>query len=228
MKMNKNKLTAVIAVATVLTLTISAFAFFTDRVETKASATTAKASDIIKVTPDPDDHPDGGDEKTILETVWDNKNPDKVVEPGDQLDLDYKLKNIGSSDIDVKETIILTSSVDLTQASPEWRLFLDSSADKYGAMIGGTVVSAEQISARQVKYTLAAFKLAKGATKSLSYKLVFDKYAGNTFQGSTCTVDYLCEMRQHVDSIGLEEQWNAIRTDSISFGGSITAVVPAA
>ena len=41
-------------------------------------------------------------------------------------------------------------------------------------------------------------------------------------------VDYLCEMRQHVDSIGLEEQWNSIRTDSITFAGTTTAVVPAA
>lgn len=229
MKMNKTKLTTVIAIATVACLMVGAFAFFTDRVTTNASASTARASDLIDVDPDPTNPSAPDDPQDALEAVWTRENPDKdIVKPGDLVDLSFDLKNIGSSDIDCKETIVLTSKVNLDQTNPEWRLFLDATADEYGAMVGGTVVSAEQISAKQVKYTLAAFKLSKNETKARNFKLVFDKYATNAFQGDVCTIDYLCEMRQHVDSIAVDANWDAVRTDTIRFAGQTTAVVPAA
>lgn len=237
MKMNKNKLSSIIALGAALCLIVGSFAYFSDRVTANASVTSASASDIIKVDPDPTNPNAPEDPQAALQAVWNRQNPNKdIVKPGDKIDLDFDLKNIGDSDIDVKETIVLTSSKNLTAGSPEWRLLSAAVADAYGAyctdlgVTGNTGITVETIGTNQIKYTLPAFKLAKDATQARKFQLVFDKYASNVFQGSTCTVDYLAELRQHVDSIGLEEQWDAIRTSSstIRFEGNLVAAVPAA
>lgn len=249
MKITKKKLTAFIAVVTVLTMMIGVMAYFTDRVDASANAKTAAADDIIKVTPDPEDKPEGGDEKTILEAEWNENNPDKIVEPGDEVNLSFDLKNIGDSKIDVKQTIILSSSIDMNADIPEWRLFStlcevgDADYDEYGAKVGkDVVVTEERLNARQIKYTITGFVLdnvddpatvdVDETVMSQVYHLVFNKYAGNAFQGQTCTVDYLCEMRQHVDvptPIDPNAGWEDIRTAEITFAGQAEyKVVPAA
>lgn len=233
MKMTKKKLTSLIAIVTVLTLIVGTAAYFTDRVDSPNNPyTTADASEIIKVTPDGTEE-GGEDPGPSLEDVWDVNNPDnpsdKPIEPGDDIDLSYELTNIGDSDIDVKETFILTSTEPLNQSAPEFRLFHNATADKYGAMEGGTVVSAEQISQYQIKYTLNAFLLKQNETIGRDFIMVFHKYAGNLFQGDKCTIDYLVEMRQHVESIPVNEGWDDIRTEKIEFAGHTEYfVVPAA
>ena len=240
MKITKKKLTAVIAVMTVVTLLVGSLAFFTDREDAKATITSGKASDIIKVTPDGTEE-GSKDPGTSLENLWEKNNPDeqKYIEPGDDVDLSYTLTNIGEGDIDVKETIIITvkdasgAAMNLTANEPEYRLFQAVQFDTNGAIDGVVgplnVVSIEQISDNQIKYTLAGFTLEKGEGAALAYKLVMNKYAGNAFQASTCTVDYLVEMRQHVDGIDADEQWDAMRTDKITFASQANySVVPAA
>lgn len=231
MKITKKKISAFIAVVTALTLMVGAFAYFTDRVNTTATAKTVAVEDIIQVTPDPTNKPTGGDEKTIIEGVWNKNNPNKeIVAPGEEVNLSYDLKNIGDGDIDVKETFILTSTKALNTTSPEWRLFTETVTDDNGAIDGkdGTVVSVEVISGNQVKYTIAGYKLAKGATVSRPYHLVLNKWATNVFQGDTCTVDYIVEMRQHVDSIAPNEGWVGTADSGVTFNAQTVLVVPAA
>mgnify|MGYP004663840729 CR=1 FL=1 len=218
MTMTKRKATWLLAVSSVFVLLISAFSYFTDREQAKASISTADFSEIIKVTPDGTEE-GSKNPGSSLENLWNANNPDKVIKPGDDVDLSYELSNIGKADIDVKQTFILTSTQSLTQADPEYRLFLDAAADQYGAMVGGKVVSSEVISDKQVKYEIAPFTLKKGDKKALNYIMVFNKYAANAFQKSKCTVDYLVEMRQHSELLGAEEGWQEIQTATITFGG---------
>lgn len=218
MTLSKKKTTWLLAITSIVVLLIGALAYFTDRVETDASITTADASEIIKVTPDGTE--DGSEDPgASLEDLWRQNNPDEIIHPGDEVDLGYDLSNIGSADIDVKETFILSSSVLLNQADPEYRLFLDAAADQYGAMVGGEVVSSEIISEYQVKYEIAPFVLEKGQEKDMDYVMVFNKYANNDFQQSICTIDYLVEMRQHSDLLAADEGWQEIQTATITFGG---------
>ena len=219
MTISRTKLAWFFAIAGVIVLLIGVLSYFTDRVQTKASITTAGTSEIIKVTPDGTEE-GSTDPGATLENLWNKNNPNKIIEPGDDVNLSYNLSNTGSADIDVKETVILTSSQSLTQADPEYRLFLDATADEYGAKVGGTVVSSEVISEHQVKYELAPFKLAKGKSQKLDYIMVFNKYASNNFQKSQCTIDYLVEMRQHSEILSPEEGWQEIQTATITFGGN--------
>lgn len=244
MKITKKKLTAVIAVMTVVTLIVGSFAYFTDREEAKATITSGKASDIIKVTPDGTEK-GSEDPGSSLEDLWEKNNPDEknFIEPGDDVDLGYTLTNIGDGDIDVKETIIITvkdskgAALNLTandpDYDPEYRLFQEANPDANGAIDGVVgplnVTSIEQISANQIKYTLTGFTLEKGKSVDLDYVLVMNKYAGNSFQASTCTVDYLVEMRQHVDGIDPDAEWGTMRTAEIKFASyEEYSVVPAA
>lgn len=219
MTISRNKLALLFAIAGIVVLLIGVLSYFTDRVQTKASITTADASEIINVTPDGTEE-GSGDFGSSLEDLWNKNNPDKIIAPGDDVNLGYNLSNIGKSNIDVKETFILTSTQSLSQADPEYRLFLDATADEYGAMVGGTVVRAEVISDKQVKYEIAPFELKKGTSKKMDYAMVFNKYASNQFQKSKCTVDYLVEMRQHSETLSPEEGWQAIQTATITFGGN--------
>lgn len=228
MTITKKQITWILTIFGIIVMLIGTFALFTDRVDGGATARTADASDIIKVTPDGTEA-GSEDPGAALEDLWKQKNPTDFIKPGDEVNLDYELENIGKADVDVKETFILTSSQPLDPADPEFRLFLDASADKYGAMIGGTVVETEVISEYQVKYTVEPFTLKQGESKALDYKMVFNKYAGNAFQSDSCTIDYLVELRQHVDGIAAVDGWEDIQIDTISFAGHASYnVVPGA
>lgn len=219
MTISKNAITWTLTAIGIVVLLVGTFAYFTDRAETNTELKTADASELIKVTPDGTEE-GSEDPGSTLEDLWKANNPDEIIEPGDEVDLSYELTNIGDSDIDVKETFILTSTVALDQASPEYRLFLNSFADKYGAMVGGTVVSAETISENQVKYEIAPFSLDKNESRKLDYIMVFDKYASNKFQASVCTIDYLVELRQHADILDVNDGWEEIQSATIQFGGN--------
>lgn len=240
---SRNKLSAMLAVAGACVLVVGVFAYFTDYVTTKDDpfniTIAEKGIEIDPVTP-PEVEPDPDDPGKTIEYIWDYNNPDTlgdgaIVAPGDMADLSYELENKSAIAIDVRETIVLTSSVALNQANPEYRLFLDATADAYGAQVGGTVVATEDISEYSVKYTIDPFVLngteetVAGATssKQLAYKLVFDKYAANKFQGSTCTVDYLVEVKQHSED-GPAGGWTTLATSSTTLGGQTVSAVPAA
>lgn len=252
MKNFKNKANLLLALLLVATMAVGSLAYFTDRVQHNASYETADASKIIDVTtepgvdpddpskpdPDPDYDPEEG-----LKNQWESNNPDAFDDPfvpGDKADLGYQLTNLGDP-IDVRQTFILTSTVDMDVAdpanrNPEFRLFDAATDAGYGAFEGVNVIAQEVFfdgNLRQVKYEIAPFTMETNEIKELDYVLVFDRYASNDFQGAKCTVDYLVEMRQHVNGVDAGSYnsagWTDIMTENITFGGSNTyKAVPAA
>ena len=241
--MNKNirkKLVVFLSVACCFAAIGAATAFFSDydtNIDNPLAVQADKDAIIIEPT-DPGVTPENPDDPgKEIEHIWDIKNnadPDEIA-PGDSKDLSYTLNNKGNSAIDVRETFVLTSTEELDQTNPEFRLFLDATADKYGATIGGTVVSTEAISSKSIKYTVAPFVLSgaeetvEGAAKSkeLKYIFVFDKYATNEFQADKCTIDYIIEVKQHTDD-GPTGGWTEVADVTLTFGDQTLKVVPEA
>lgn len=222
-KKHKKSIALVLAIVSVLTLAAGSLAYFTDRVNVDAAFKTAAVSDVIKVTTKDDGSDPDVDPGTDLSAKWEEDNPAEIIRPGDMVDLSYKLTNIGTCDIDVRETFILTSEVPIFEdgfEDPAWRLFTSYTEDLYGAHIGGAVVEVEHLNEYQIKYTIAPFTLEKDASRNLQYYTILDRYATNAFQDCTCTVEYLVELRQHADGLAVDEGWDAICTAEITFGGT--------
>lgn len=240
-KNSRKKIASIFAIACIFASVGLASAYFTDydtNVDAPFTASADEDAIIIEPTdpevPTPKYPDDPGKE---IEHIWEVKNelePD-LLAPGDSRDLSFTLNNRGNSAIDVRETIVLTSTEDMNLDSPEFRMFLDATLDKYGATIGGTAVSVEKTSARSVKYTIAPFTLSgkeeavEGAatSKELTYIFVFDKYATNEFQGDKCTIDYLIEVKQHTKD-GPTGGWTAVADVDLVLGTEGLKVVPKA
>lgn len=124
--------------------------------------------------------------------------------------------------------------------APEYWLFKAATADANGAFgyYGSTQidgVKVTKIDEQTYKFEVPAFILngtsedmsAVGGvdSKDLQYKLVFDKYARNQFQGSTVEVDYLVEVKQHTYD-DPSKGWTEIATVDITLGTVPVKAVP--
>lgn len=237
---NKKKVSKVLALGCAFALVISSFAYFSDRVNT--DALTVKADDNavhIEVT-DPEDIVTPTDPEDIggsIEEIWAGKNEidENPMAPGDHADMSFDIENKGNSALDVRETIVLSSTEDMDMTNPEFRLFLDATLDAVlGGYDGGAVVVAEDvIDARHIKYTIAPYVLSgakevvpgAATSKTCEYHFVFDRYASNAFQGDVATIDYLVEVKQH-SANGPEGGWTEVASASLTLGGQSLNVVP--
>ena len=222
-----------------LTLTLAiagAFAFFTDKVTTKATLTTSEKSVDITTNPtDPSDPDYDPDWENNLSAKWEDVNATALANynPGDKVDLSFALKNTGSQAVDIRETFVITSSKALTEASPEFRLFQEAIQDAAGAWDGQEVVSAELINGNQIKYSIAPYVISSEIEAidnnpievEKDYNLVFNKAASNAFQAATCKVEYLVEAKQH-SADGPAGGWTEVETATIQFGGQSINAVP--
>lgn len=228
-KIKNMKLSGMLALAMAVVLLVGSLAYFTDRITTKATISTIGAD----ITTDLDD-PTYKDDLTAKWLAF-NAAPKSNFNPGDKVDLSYKLANTGELALDVRETFIITSSKPMS-ATPEFRLFNGATqdADTKAYTGNGVVVTETKISDTVYKYTVASYVLsgseetigsnAKSVDKT--YQLVFDKTAGNAFQGATCTIDYLVEAKQHSD--GGDADWvTAVNSGTITLGGQTIPAVPA-
>lgn len=238
-KIKNMKLSGLLALALALVMLVGSLAYFTDRISKDASFSTIGSGSGVVIDPDPDDpdpDPDHPDNK--LSTKWATVNAKALANfnPGDKLDLSYKLANTGELAVDVRETFVITSSKAMKDGAPQFRLFSTVSQDDAGANVGGDVVVTEKkIDAAHYMYTITAYSL-NGSDEKLSgvtatsmdkaYYLVFDKTADNSFQGATCTVDYLVEAKQHSD--GGDADWVTAATGNLTLGGQTISAVPAA
>ena len=240
----RKRTSVLLMVAVALVMTIGTLAYFSDYDTNLDAPLQVKADDasiIIRpddpnVTPENPDNP--GEE---IEHIWEVKNPEetgKPIAPGDHADLSYVLNNDGNSAIDVRQTIVLTSTEAMDLNNPQFRLFEDAHKDTLGAWVGGVPVKVESISAdgKTIVYKIAPFVLSgakdvvEGAptSKALAYHFVFDKYATNEFQADKCTIDYLVEVKQHTND-GLTSDWsNVVELENFTLGGQSVSVVPAA
>lgn len=229
-KIKNMKLSGMLALAMAVVLLVGSLAYFTDRITTKATISTIGAD----ITTDP-----GTDYEDDLTAKWlaFNAAPKANFNPGDKVDLSYTLANTGDLAMDIRETFIVTSSKPMKDSAPEFRLFTAANQDTdTKAWTGDTtkVVDFDKISDTVYKYTVASYVLsgseetigsnAKSVDKT--YQLVFDKTAGNAFQGATCTIDYLVEAKQHSD--GGDADWvTAVNGGTITLGGQTIPAVPA-
>lgn len=229
-KIKNMKLTGLLALAMMLVLLVGSLAYFTDRISKDASFSTISNGVVI----DPDPDVPGKD----LSAKWANANAEALANfnPGDKVDLSYKLANTGELAVDVRETFVIASSKEMKDNAPQFRLFSTVSQDAAGANVGGNVVVTEKkIDSTHYKYTITAYSL-NGSDETVTgvtatsmdkvYYLVFDKTADNTFQGATCTIDYLVEVKQH--SAGGDADWVTAATGDLTLGGQAVKAVPAA
>lgn len=223
-KKNLKRSLMVGALAGAVTLT-GVMAYFTDRVDTSAHGT-------------------AGTVDLTLDANW----ADVVnLNPGDKIDMDYTIHNDGNKSVDVRERIIVKSSVAMdTENQAEFEVYAasDVEQDANGAYIPKTdatpiaidadrVVSADDTS---ITYELAEYTLNGTGTgaetedgitetsKDSSYVLVFDRDAKNAFQGATVDVELVAEAKQHRNTGA--DTWDVVSTDNITAGGESINVVP--
>ncbi len=223
-KKNFKKTLLVGALAGAVTLT-GVMAYFTDRLNTSVGAT-------------------AGTVDLALDANWEDVTN---LNPGDRLDLSYTVQNDGNKSVDVRERIIVKSSVAMdtdNQAQFEVYASSDVEQDTNGAYVpkdGATpvatdadrVVSTDNTS---ITYNLAEYTLNGTGTgaetedgitetsKDSSYVLVFDREAKNAFQGASVNVELVAEAKQHRNTDS--DTWDVISTDSITAGGEALDVVP--
>lgn len=236
-KIKNMKISGLLSLALVFVLLVGSLAYFTDRISKDASFSTISGGVVIDPDPDPD-NPDPDPDPNKLSTKWANVNAQALsnFNPGDKVDLSYKLANTGELAVDVRETFVITSSKAMKDGAPQFRLFSTFSEDDAGANVGGNVVVKEdKIDSTHYKYTITSYSLNGSAetvtgvtatSMDKAYYLVFDKTADNGFQGATCTVDYLVEAKQHSD--GGDADWTTAATGSLTLGGQTVKAVPAA
>lgn len=222
MKKPKKILALVLAMATVAALAVGTFAFFTDRVQAKA---TAKAG--------------------TLELALSNVELSKAtgLKPGTGCKVDFTLSNKGNKSADVKEVLVLRSPTAMTAGAEEFDLYLASDVTLAADGKATINANASPVAVRKVAdnglsitYTIPEFILngtgdgkeeesgAVGTAKTSSYVLVFQPTAGNDFQGISVTLDYLAQAKQHRNTNA--DTWTTITKESISFaGGNVDAVL---
>lgn len=204
---------------------VGAFAFFTDRVDTSVQAT-------------------AGTVDLALNSGWtDVAN----FNPGDMADLSYSIQNDGNKSVDVRERLVVKSSVAMDTADQaEFEIYraVDVEQDangayvpKYGAepVTNGEdrIVSDDNTS---ITYEIQEYTLngtgenaetedgIDETAKDSEYVLVFKDAAANTFQGADVSVDLVAEAKQHRNTG--DDTWAVISTDSVSVGGGTIDAVP--
>ena len=221
---NKVKTAGATALAGALILAGS-MAYFTDH-ETAKATTTAGTVDL-----------------TLTEAWADVSN----FNPGDQADFSYTISNDGNKSIDVRETIVLKSSVAMdaaTQAEFELYKAADVEQQANGSYIPASgaqpittganrVVSDDNMS---IKYVIDEYVLngtgenaetedgINAISKDSDYVLVFRNDSGNAFQGAELSVDLLAEAKQHRNTDG--DTWTTVATEEVTMGSETIPAVP--
>lgn len=222
---NKKKALAAGAIAASCVLA-GTVAYFTDRVETSA---TAKAGTV----------------DLALDANWtDVAN----FNPGDKADLDYQVSNDGNKSVDVRERLVVTSSVALdTAAQAEFEIYkaTDVEQDAAGAYVpkadakpvtdgAKRIVAGDSKSITYVlpEYTLngtgANAETESGVTDtnhSADYVLVFKGASSNAFQDADVEVSLLAEAKQHRNTNS--DTWATVSSESVTFGNGNVNAVPA-
>lgn len=200
-------------------------AFFTDRVETDANATA------------------GTVDLSLVESWEDVAN----FNPGDKADLNYTINNDGNKSVDVRERIVVHSSVAMnTGGQAEFEVYKASDVEPdgngaYKPKSGAQPITAgvdrivaddnQSITYEIAEYTLNgtgnAAEVEDGISKTShasEYVLVFKDSASNAFQGADVTVDLVTEAKQHRNTG--DDTWAVVSSESLTAGGQALNVVP--
>ena len=222
MNRHKKRITLALAAVTVLALLIGSFAFFTDRIDSSIQA-------------------EAGTLDLQLSTITAAKTSD--FKPGEGIAIDFTLSNAGNKSADVLETIVLTSSIAMSDTT-EFDLYnatdvtLDSKGKVTAIKSGAQPLTVRSVSAdkKQITYAIPEFILngtgeaaeietgALGTAKASAYVLVFRTHAGNEFQDTTISLNYEAQAKQHRNTNA--DTWQVVKTEDINFAGNPIKGVP--
>ena len=225
MRVSKKTIALVMAMVTVFALGICTLAYFTDRYEAE---TTATAGTLTL---------DGGI------TIANNA----ALLPGYGVQFTVDVANEGNKAADVLETLVLTvkdgedNAKNLTAEKPEFAIYTSGvTLDGEGkATIAGDAVKVGNVSGNQITYSVPEFILNGGSgsndetvdgilisEKSVTYTLVFNSTADNSFQALNLTLDYEAQAKQHSNTDA--GTWGELQS-TVSFAGNDAHMsVPAA
>lgn len=206
-------------------LLAGSLAYFTDRVSTEATATA------------------GTVDLALTEDWQDIEN----FNPGDIQNLDYSISNLGNKSIDVREKLVVTSSVAMTDGDQaEFEIYnkADVTQQANGSYVPNegaqpVATDADRVfsdDGKTVVYSLAEYVLNGTGTgaetedgisateKEKEYVLVFKGASQNAFQGAEVSVELLAEAKQHRNTNA--DDWATVATEEMTLGGASTNVVP--
>lgn len=228
-KISNKKIGAVCGIAALAVVAGASFAYFTDRADTTASGTAGTvgidlASDI-----------------NLLDADGQN-----ILNPGDMRDGSFSITNTGNKSIDVRTTVVLTSSVamDKTADQAEYELYAASDVELvegkgYAPKAGAKPIEVRSISEDGTKITYAIPDYVLNGnedfaeretedgitsdTHDYDFVLVFKGNSANKFQNSTVTIDVLAEAKQHRNTAA---GWDIVAQETYSLAGEdVCAVV---
>lgn len=239
----KQKATVAATVALIGALLVSgSLAYFTDRVDTQAQVSVTDNAVNIEPTPDPEAIPD---DPTKDPEKYEDPTPDDPTDdltnwwawlnsvakgnfnPGDKMDLSFKLANKGNLDVKVRETFVITSSKPLTfdefNRGKEFTLCTGYEDYTYGGVAASEYagMTFTKLSDTQYKVTVDGSELAASDSAAKDYFIVFAPTADNTWQKATCTVDYVVEAMQ------ANGDWATVATAELNLNGHTVNAVPA-
>ncbi len=227
----KSRATALVALLCCVSMLVSVFAFFTDRL---TQDTIAVAGNIDLIWEDTSVKGNSNNEFAI-DDVWDNKalvSEGNIINPGDYFDLSYTLGNAGSKSIDVRQQLILTSSEELTADAEEYKLTITGGNNT--AAVTGTL-SADK---KSITYDLADIILdgsketeTGAVTGAYTVRLDFSEEALNAFMDSTVAVNLYATAKQHRNTV--ESDFPAFTalagvtngTDPLTIGGKVVEYI---
>ena len=200
-------------------------AYFTDREQAEV---TAKAGTV---------------DLTLTEAWADVSN----FNPGDTADFSYRIANDGNKSVDVRETIVLKSSVAMDAADQaEFELYHASDVEQaangaYVAKDGAEPITTDakrvvSNDSKTIKYVMDEYVLNGTGTAAeiedgvnaveneTDYVLVFRDDASNAFQGAELSVELMAEAKQHRNTNS--NTWTTVSTESVTIGGQSVNAVP--
>ena len=223
MRKNNKKLGLICGALAIVMVAGASFAYFTDRADTSASGTAGTVG--VDLTSD----------INLLDA--DGKD---ILNPGDLRDGSFGVENTGNKSIDVRTTIVLTSSVamDKTAAQAEYELYLKSDVHEeegkgWVPNDGAQPLEVRSISddGKTITYKLPDYilngnedfgddkrEIETGITTDShdnDFVLVFKAGSSNAFQDSTVQLDVLVEAKQHRNT---GAGWDIVAQESYTFG----------
>lgn len=215
----KKRMTKILAAGMALCLLVGTFAFFTDRTTQKTTGTAGNIDLVFT-----DNSENSYDAATAADAVIGNNEfcqskvwekgalltaADKVLNPGDAFDLSYQLTNPATKSIDVRQRIVLKSSVDMTSLqAAEYHLTITGGNDQT-AVTGvlqddnkTIIYDLKDIIINGTKETeTGAIKDGETDVAKYTVRLDFEKEALNAFMNSTVTIDLYATAKQHRNTV---------------------------
>ena len=194
---SRKRISMILAAICCMALLVSSFAFFTDRLTADAHATAGNIDLVWEDT----SLKTGSNNEFAQDDAWVNKalvTAGNIINPGDHFDLSYELTNAGSKSIDVRQRIVLHSSVAMTKNAYEYALTITGGKDD--TKVVPTVSEDMMTLTYDLKdIVIDGSKETEDGVVSGAYTVTLDfaKAAKNAFMDSTVDVNLYAAAKQH-------------------------------